>query len=489
MVDRSEFSIALCSAQTQADAVQARDVSSSELLEITLERYERLNPAINAVVATQLDVARDRASEADAATARGESWGPLHGVPMTIKEAWDWIGSASTSGYPERADWRPDRNSEAVQRLLDAGAVIYGKTNLPVGMADWQTFNPVYGTTGNPWDPEMIPGGSSGGASAALAAGLTALELGSDIGASIRNPAHYCGVFGHKPTYGLVPDAGHGNPGSPVSLDIGVGGPMSRYASDLQLGLDIVAGAGGLDARGWKLDLPESRRNRPDEWRVAVMLDHEVCEVDGELVDQLTSTVEGLGSLGVQLDWEARPDIDIARMHDVYIALLRAATGTEFSLGKYEAMGRHADRYDGGDRDYRARAARAVRMSHWEWAAYHDERERARLAWDAFFDEYDALLCPTASSAAYPHDQDGDRADRMVTVNGKPQSTTDQLFWAGLSCGVYLPGTVAPAGLTTSGLPCGLQIVTGHLRDREGIAFAEMMERELGGYMVPPGYE
>jgi amidase len=480
--------ITLRSAGDQATAIRSGDISATELLDTIVERYERLNPAINAVVVTQLDVARARAADADRVTAAGGSWGPLHGVPMTIKEAWDWVGSASTSGYPERLDWRPDRNAEAVQRLLDAGAVIYGKTNLPVGMADWQTFNPVYGTTGNPWNPALIPGGSSGGAAAALAAGLTALELGSDIGASIRNPAHYCGVFGHKPTYGLVPDAGHGNPGSPVSLDIGVGGPMARYASDLALGLDIVAGAGGMSARGWKLELPEPRRTRPAELRVAVMLDHECCEVDGELVDRLTATVESIGELGVRLDWEARPDIEIARMHDVYIALLRAATGTEYDAEHYDSLAADAARFDGGDRDYRARAARAVRMTHWEWAAYHDERERARLAWDAFFDEYDALLCPTAASAAYPHDQAGERADRTITVNGLQQPTTDQLFWAGLSCGVYLPGTVAPAGLTASGLPCGLQIVTGHLRDREGIAFAALMERELGGFQVPPGY-
>ncbi|MDG1088830.1 MAG: amidase family protein, partial [Acidimicrobiales bacterium] len=267
----------MASAADQAAAVAGGDISATELLEATVARYERLNPAINAVVTTQLDVARQRAAAADAATAAGESWGPLHGVPMTIKEAWDWVGSPSTSGHEELVDWRPDRNSESIDRLLDAGAVIYGKTNLPVSMADWQTFNPVYGTTSNPWNTDLIPGGSSGGAAAALAAGLTALELGSDIGASIRNPAHYCGVFGHKPTYGLVPIAGHGNPGAPTVLDIGVGGPMARYASDLTLGLDVVAGAGGLDARGWKLDLPAPRNDRPDTLRVAVMLESDVC--------------------------------------------------------------------------------------------------------------------------------------------------------------------------------------------------------------------
>ncbi len=482
--------ICLRSAADQAAAIASKELSAVELLDATIERYERLNPAINAVIATQLDVARTRAAGADAATAAGESWGPLHGVPMTIKEAWDWIGSASTSGHAELVDWRPERNAEAVDRLLDAGAIIYGKTNLPVSMADWQSFNPVYGTTSNPWNTDLIPGGSSGGAAAALAAGLTALELGSDIGASIRNPAHYCGVFGHKPTFGLVPTAGHGSPGNPTLIDIGVGGPLARYASDLTLGLDVVAGAGGLDARGWKLELPAPRKSRPDQIRAAVMLESDCCVVqDDELTEQLAATVTALGELGVKLDYDARPDIDIERSHHTYLMLLRSATGAELPPDVYEAMVDDAARYEAGDRDYRALAAGATRLSHWQWARFHRQREEDRLAWDAFFDDYDVLLCPTAASAAYPHDHAGERADRTIPVNGGRQPTTDQLFWAGLSCGVYLPGTVAPAGLTASGLPCGLQIVTGHLRDREGIAFAELMERELGGYQVPPGYD
>lgn len=482
--------ICLQSAASQAAAVAAGEVSAVELLESILERYERLNPAINAVVATQLDVARPRAAAADAATAAGISWGPLHGVPITIKEAWHWIGSASTSGHPELTDWRPDGNSEAIDRLLGAGAIIYGKTNLPVSMADWQTFNPVYGTTSNPWNHDLIPGGSSGGAAAALAAGLTSMELGSDIGASIRNPAHYCGVFGHKPTYGLVPISGHGNPGSPTTLDIGVGGPMTRYATDLNLGLDVVAGASGLDARGWKLDLPTPRKLDPRSLRVAVMLESDFCVVqDSELTDQLTRTVEALGELGVQLDFAARPAVDLERAHHTYMMLLRSATGSEYPEDAYELQKEHAARWEAGDRDYRALAASGITMSHWQWAHHHRDREEDRLAWDAFFDDYDLLLCPTAASAAYPHDHEGERADRTIPVNGGREPTVDQLFWAGMSCGVYLPGTVAPAGLTASGLPCGLQIVAGHLRDRESIAFAEFMERELGGYQVPPGYE
>ncbi|MEE9417047.1 MAG: amidase [Acidimicrobiales bacterium] len=481
--------ITLRSAAEQAAAIATREISASELLDATLERYERFNPTLNAVIFTQLDQASERAKQADAATARGESWGALHGVAMTIKEAWDWIGSPSTSGYTDRVEWRPEHNSEAVDRLLDAGAIIYGKTNLPVSMADWQTFNPVYGTTSNPWNPELIPGGSSGGAAAALASGMTALELGSDIGASIRNPAHYCGVFGHKPTYGLVPTVGHGNPGSPAPLDIGVGGPLARYASDLALALQIVAGPSKLDATGWQLDLPAATKRRPDQIRAAVMLQSPCVAQDDELTQQLDATVQALADLGVVVDYEARPEIDIERSHEVYLTLLRATTGSELSREGFEASKANAKRYEAGERDYKALAGKAITMSHWEWVQYHREREHYRLAWADFFSEYDVMLCPTAASAAYPHDHQGERADRTITVNGKPEPTVDQLFWAGWSCGVYLPGTVAPAGLTASGLPCGLQIVTGHLQDYEAIAFAEMMERELGGYQIPPGYE
>lgn len=486
--------ITLASATEQAAAIRSGDISATELLDGVLERYERFNPTLNAVIFTQLEAARDRAAAADEATASGKSWGPLHGVAMTIKEAWDWIDSPSTSGYESRKDWRPEQNSIPVQRLLDAGAVIYGKTNLPVSMADWQTFNPVYGTTSNPWNPDnveggLIPGGSSGGSAAAIASGMSGLEIGSDIGASIRNPAHYCGIFGHKPTYGLVPIEGHGNPGSIVPLDIGVGGPMARFADDLTLGLDIVAGPGVLDAVGWKLELPAPRKTRPDQIKAAVMFESPVLQTDSVLIDQLASTVDALGDLGVQLDFDARPDIDIARSHETYMMLLRATTGSEASPEFFQQQMPDAKRFDDGDRDYQAMASRAMTMTFWEWNQWNAERQAARVAWHHFFEEYDVLLCPTAASTAYPHDHEGVRPDRTITVNGKQEPTTDQLFWAGWSCGVYLPGTVAPAGLTAAGLPCGLQIVTGHLRDREGIAFAQMMERELGGFQVAPGYE
>ncbi len=249
------------SAAALAASIRAREVGSRELLEHYVERVERLNPALNAIIVSDFRSARRRAEEADAVLARGESWGPLHGLPMTVKESFDVIGLPTTWGLAELKDNMPTANALAVDRLLAAGAIIFGKTNVPVLLADLQSYNPVYGTTNNPWDTSRTPGGSSGGAAAALAAGLTGLELGSDIGGSIRNPAHYCGVFGHKPTYGIVPPRGQALYGNVAASDISVIGPLARSAEDLALALDIIAGPDPVEAAGWRLDLAAPRSN------------------------------------------------------------------------------------------------------------------------------------------------------------------------------------------------------------------------------------
>src|SRR3990172_5132955 len=224
------------SARQLASDLRRRKIGALELLELYLARVERYNPRLNAIIATDLDAARKRARAADRALARGEVWGPLHGVPMTIKESFDVVGMPTTWGLPELKDNYPPRNALAVDLFL----------------ADWQSYNAIYGTTNNPWDLARVPGGSSGGSAAALAAGLTGLEAGSDIGASIRNPPHYCGVFGHKPTYGSAPPRGQALPGRVAAGDISVIGPLARSADDLALALGVMAGAGAIDGAGWR---------------------------------------------------------------------------------------------------------------------------------------------------------------------------------------------------------------------------------------------
>ena len=241
------------SAKQLASMIRKKKIGCLELLDLYLKRVEHYNPKINAIIFMNVEAARKRAKQADRALAKGEVWGPLHGVPMTIKESYDVVGMPTTWGAPQYKDNYPLKNAIAVDRFLKAGVVLFGKTNVPLYLADWQTFNAIYGTTHNPWDLTRVPGGSSGGSAAALAAGLTGIESGSDIGASIRNPAHYCGVYGHKPTYGIASPRGHALPGGVAAGDISAIGPLARSGEDLALALEVMAGPDDIDGVGWRL--------------------------------------------------------------------------------------------------------------------------------------------------------------------------------------------------------------------------------------------
>ena len=476
------------SAKQLAAAIRRKKIGCLELLETYLARVERYNPALNAVIATDLDGARKRARAADRALARKAIWGPLHGVPMTIKESYDVVGLPTTWGVPELKDNYPARNALAVDRFLGAGVVLFGKTNVPLYLADWQSFNAIHGTANNPWDVTRTPGGSSGGAAAALAAGLTGIEAGSDIGASIRNPAHYCGVYGHKPTYGIAPPRGQALPGRLAPSDISVIGPMGRSAEDLELGLAAMAGPDEIDGAGWRLALPAPRRKALRQYKVAVMLTDPNSEVDAEVQGRLQALADFLAKQRVTVSDRARPDVDTAEAQRVYIQLLRAATSGRQTAEEFERNLEIARRLPPGDESYYARMARANTMSHRDWLAANEARHRMRWKWAEFFREYDLLLCPAAASAAFPHDQQGERHERTIEVNGHRVPTTDQLFWAGFSGLAYLPSTVAPAGFTPAGLPVGVQIVGPQYGDRTCIHFARLLEREYQGFVPPPGY-
>ena len=308
-----------------AAKIRNREIGAVELLDHFLGRVEKYNPQLNAIIWMDEEGARARAKAADAALARGENWGPLHGLPMTIKESFNIAGSPTTWGRPDHKDNIADSNALYVDRLLGAGANIFGKTNVPINLADWQSFNEIYGTTNNPWDLKLTPGGSSGGSAAALAAGLTGLDAGSDIGASIRNPAHYCGVFGHKPTYGIVPGDGQALPGVFGDSDIAVVGPLARSAEDLALSLDIVAGPNRITATAWQLNLPAPRKTALKDFKVAVMLSDPAAEVEQSYQDCLQGVADALAKAGATVSDSARPDIDTARAFELYILLLRAA--------------------------------------------------------------------------------------------------------------------------------------------------------------------
>lgn len=481
--------IAFGSAKRLAARLRSRKMGCLELLDHYLDRVERYNPALNAIIATDIPAARKRAKAADRALAKGNVWGPLHGVPMTIKESYDVVGLPTTWGVPDLKDNIAQKDSIAVARMREAGVVLFGKTNVPLMLADWQSYNAIYGTTNNPWDVSRSPGGSSGGSGAALAAGLTGIESGSDIGASIRNPAHYCGVYGHKPTYGICSPRGHALPGRVSQSDISVIGPLARSAADLDIALAAMAGPDAIDGAGYRLTLAPSRKTKLREFKVAVMRDDRNAEVDAKVQQRIDALVTFLKKQRVKVSEEARPDIDTDHAQRVYIALLRGATSGRQSDQDFANNMKLARELPRDDESYRARMARANVMSHREWLGYNEERHRMRLKWAAFFEDYDLLLCPAASTTALPHDQKGERWQRTIPVNGKQVPTTDQLFWAGYSGVAFLPSTVAPIGLASDGLPVGIQIVGPQYGDRTCIAFAHLLEREFQAFAPPPGYE
>ncbi|MCC6468008.1 MAG: amidase [Alphaproteobacteria bacterium] len=475
------------SAKQLASAIRRKKIGAAELLELYIARMEKFNSKVNAIIATDLPAARKRAKAADAALARGKPWGPLHGVPMTIKESFDVVGMPTTWGVPELKDNFPKRNAIAVDRFLDAGAVLFGKTNVPIYLADWQSYNAIYGTTNNPWDVTRTPGGSSGGSSAALAAGLTGIEAGSDIGSSIRNPAHYCGVFGHKPTWGICTPRGQAMPGIVAASDISVIGPLARSADDLDLALKVMAGPDDIDGTGWKLALPAPPKTAFRQLRIAVMLDDPNAEVDREVQDRIQAVADFLARKKAKVSDTARPAIDNAELQRIYVLLLRAATSARQTDAMFQRNQEIARSLEPDDESYFARLTRGNVMQHRDWLRLNNARHHLRLKWAAFFRDYDLLICPVASSAAFPHDHAGERHERFIAVNGKRVPTTDQLFWAGYSGVAFLPSTVAPAGFTPSGLPVGVQIIGAQYMDRQCIQLARMLEQEFQPFVPPKG--
>jgi amidase len=473
------------SAKQLAAAIRARKIGCLELLDLHIARVEKYDGALNAVVVRDFERARKRARALD--RARGAR-GPLHGVPMTIKESYDVAGLPTTWGVPAYKDNVASSNAVVVDRLLDAGAVIFGKTNVPIHLADWQAFNAIYGTTNNPWDVTRMPGGSSGGSAAALAAGLSALEAGSDIGSSIRNPAHFCGVYGHKPTWGIVPRDGQALPWQKAAVDIDVVGPLARSVDDLAVALSVLAGPDAIEARGWRLRLPAARQKRLRDFKVALMLDAPVSPVDREVQDRLQALGDFLGRNKVKVDDRARPAIDLDEAFAVYVRLIRAATADRQSDADFEKNAGIARDLRDDDQSYFARMTRAAVLPHRDWLAANETRYRMRLAWAEFFRHYDLLLCPAANVAALPHDQQGLRHERTMPVSGRRVPVVHHLFWAGYTGAFYLPATAAPCGFTPGGLPVGVQIAGPQYGDLTCLAFARMLEREFQGFVPPPGF-
>ncbi len=479
--------LAFESAITLAQKIKNKEISSRELTDYYIDRIETIDQKINAIPVHNFTEARAQADAADAALAKGEDLGLLHGIPMTIKEAYNVKGLPTTWGHSVFSDNVATQDAEVVKRLKSAGAHFLGLSNVPVNLADFQSYNDVYGTTNNPWDVTRTPGGSSGGSAAALAAGLTALESGSDIGGSIRNPAHYCGVYGHKPSWGVVPGQGHGLPGMLAPPDIAVVGPMARSAEDLALSMDIVAGADPMQSPGWTLTLPKPKKQKLSDYKVAIWPTSEAAPVSHDMADRVQEVADTLSKAGATVSDTARPDIDLADAYRVYLYMLNGVVTAAWPTEEIEKRRQIVAGLDPNDLSNSATLARATIQEHRDWLREANKREYLRLAWRAFFDEWDILICPQVATTAFPHDHKP-FDQRSLTVDNTEQPYFQQLFWAGIITGSYLPSTCFPTGPARDGLPIGLQAVSAEFNDYITIDFARLVTQEIGGFTPPPGY-
>jgi len=474
------------------DSLARKELSARELLDLHLSRIEAFNPTYNIVVEVAADEARATAVAIDDARARREELGPLAGLPMTIKDAFEVVGMKATCGMTELANHAPTRDADAVERLRTAGAVIFGKTNVPAGAADWQTCNAVYGLTRNPWDPKRTVGGSSGGSAASVAAGFSALELGSDIGGSIRVPSHFCGVFGHKPSYGIVSVRGHipPLPGDLYTVPLGVAGPIARSAADLELALGVLAGPNELDRTGWRLDLPPSRHDLLSDFRAGIWLGGGSYPLDDGYRQALDSFAANLRGAGVQIA-EVQPPFEPNDDYDVYLRTLFGIVGGPSPAEGAVLKGLAADDETG----YAIRLGEAMTASVGEWFGLLERREHLFRAFQDFFRGLDVLLCPAAMVVAFPHDieeSDGPHSTqlaRRLTVSGERVPYFDNFMWPSIATCSNLPATVMPTGRSVDGMPAGVQIIGPYLEDRTTLAFARLVEDELGGFTAPPAVE
>ena len=480
----------LWSATEQAAAIASRQLSSRELTQHLIDRIERLDGDINAVVTRDFDNALAAAAAADKKLATSpattpdevaQSLGRLFGVPITVKDALQTKGLRSTGGARELKDNVPDVDASVVATVRSHGAVVMGKTNLPRWSGDNQSFNEIFGTTNNPWDLSRVPGGSSGGAAAAVAMGFTGFEIGTDIGGSIRFPAAFNGVWGHKPSWGAIPTLGYLDhvDGGTTEADINVFGPLARSCDDLELLLGLLV----RSEPPWVAQLAEPRFAGPKSagpnftepkstgpkstggsagLRVAAWLDDDFCRVDSEVLAVLERAVTALEGAGVSVDRSARPAIDPAQAWELGLWLVQAAMMPV--------------RKDAGP-------------SHKEWLANDALRTQIRSAWAEFFASYDAVIMPVSFVPPYEHNQGFPVSERTLTCNGAERPYMEMTGWTIMTGMAYLPATVPPLGITeTTKLPVGCQVVGAYGADKTTLAVARLLAEVApdAGYVPPP---
>jgi amidase len=458
-------------------ALRHRTISSRELLDHQLGRIEQDHARLNAVVGLDVDRAKAASKLADDETASGRASGPLHGLPMTVKDVWETAGLVTTSGVPEMKDYVPHTDALAVARLKQAGAIIFGKTNTPPYAGDFQTFNDLHGVTNNPWDITRTAGGSSGGSAVAVAAGLSPLEMGSDIGGSIRNPAHFNGVYGLKPSWGLVPNRGHipGPPGSLVETDVNCGGPIARSIDDLRTALGVIAGPLPEVAVGWRLELDAGPAiDDVRGIRVATVF-HEGAElvpIASDVRTNLDALAGRLAEAGAQVDAVSMP-VSLADGLRTWQQLVLPIMGIAMPDDDFASF---AELESVSGDDPLLDAGRALASRYRSWAVANGLRQRQRALWSTFFDDYDVVLAPVMPTAAFVHDTDRPIMERVLDVDGTE-----------VSHAMLLPVVTLPTGPTADGLPVGVQVIGPYLSDLRLLNLAQTIDTAAGpGFTRPP---
>ena len=473
-------------------ALAAKKVSAVELAQDAIGRIERHDDRINAICVRDFARGLEAARAADAARARGET-GALLGLPLTVKESYNIAGLPTTWGFPAQKNFVPPEDALSISRVKQAGGVILGKTNVPIGLGDWQSYNEIYGITNNPFDLGRTPGGSSGGSSAALAAGYGPLSLGSDIGGSLRVPAFHCGVYAHKPTFALVPSRGHTPPPLPplpFDRDLSVIGPMARSAADLALLLDVIAGPDPMEAgKAYTLALPPPRHTELKNFRVLVLDTDPVMPTSASMRTAIEKLAANLGKAGVTVTRESPllPDFaaSIAALYadaDVVPGRLlrtgnlcrRAGRGCKTFPRRHESGG-------GAPARHRAQPSRLG-------AGRRRPRAPARAVARAVQDVRCGDL-PGDADTGLSARSFADQETRRINIDGKDYAYPDQLAWPGIATLPGLPATAIPIGLSPEGLPVGVQIVGPWLEDRTPLKLAELIEREFGGFVPPPMFD
>ena len=484
---REPSDLAFVSALEVARAIEKGEVSSLELTKHIFERIEKYNPALNAVITLLKEDALNRARAADDALAKGEIWGPLHGVPCSVKDTIEIANVLTTAGSPELATHIPKRHADVVKRLLGAGAVIIGHTNSPLMAGDLQSYNEIFGTTNNPWDHKLTPGGSTGGGAAAVAAGLSYLSIGSDIGGSIRIPAHFCGIYGHKPSLNVVPMRGHIPPPPEILIppaDLAVIGPLARSAADLKIALQIIGGPDPADAIAYNWNLPPARRTHLTEYKIGYILDDKLCPLTSDVKDVLFQAIKALHKIGADLEEGWPSGVNPLDQYETYRFLLSSTYANELRIDKIEKFRERAAKKDGSDE---WRLAWAWTAPHKYFQAISSARIMARVIWQDYFRTHDVFLLPTAFISAFPHDHSNPPENRRLITPEGPRLYFDLLFWISFATLTGLPATTAPIGLTKDGLPVNIQIIGPYLEDATPIDFAGKLADIIGEFQSPKG--